>query len=122
VDGESRFDVTVHGWGRGVGNCPLVPLHTIAADPSQIPQGAIVRIDETVGMLLPDGTRHDGLWRAEDVGSAIQHDRVDIFVGRKKYAKYLTMAGIDHMEALTVTLVEHPTSDSCIFKRPKQAP
>lgn len=119
IDGVSRFRVTKHPWGRGVGDCALKPLRTIAVDPTQIPQGAVVKIAETVGMPMPDGKKHDGIWRVEDVGSAILHDRIDIFVGKKEYAKYLTKAGIEHMEALTITLLEQPLPDSCVYKTPK---
>jgi 3D (Asp-Asp-Asp) domain-containing protein len=119
VDGQSRFEFTKHPWGRGVGDCGLRPLRTIAADPAQIPQGAVVKIAETVGMPMPDGTKHDGIWRVEDVGSAILHDRIDLFVGKREYAKYLTAAKIDNMQPLTVTILEQPLPDSCVFKSPQ---
>jgi 3D (Asp-Asp-Asp) domain-containing protein len=120
VDGTSRFHVTRHLWGRGVGNCPLVPLRTIAADPTQIPQGAVVKIDETVGMRLPDGTIHNGVWRAEDVGSAILRDRIDLFVGKKQYAKALSEHGITHLQPLTIHLLELPAADACVYQVPER--
>ena len=119
VDGESRFGLTKSPWGRGTGNCPLSPFRSIAADPTQIPSGAVVKIEETVGMKLPDGTLSDGIWRAEDTGSAILHDRIDIFVGRKKDAHLLEEAGIPNMKALTISLLSHPLPDSCVFKNPE---
>ncbi len=119
VDGESRYHITRHAWGRGTGNCALNPFHTIAADPAQIPAGAVVKILETVGMKLPDGTIHDGVWRAEDTGSAILHDRIDLFIGKKGYSSYLRAHGIDHLQPLTITLVNQPLPDSCVFKYPQ---
>ncbi|MBS1961409.1 MAG: hypothetical protein JST04_04280 [Bdellovibrionales bacterium] len=116
---ESRYHFTKLAWGRGTGACALEPFRTIAADPTQIPSGAVVRIAETVGMKLPDGTRSDGLWRAEDTGSAILHDRIDLFIGRKSDASLLTAAGIANMQALSVSLVAHPLPDSCVFKNPQ---
>ncbi len=118
VDGKSRYHITTLAWGRGTGACALKPFRTIAADPSQIPSGAVVRIKETIGMKLPDGTKHDGIWRAEDTGSAILKDRIDIFIGKKSYNKLLDAAKITHMQALTVTLLKQPMSDSCVFKDP----
>lgn len=119
VDEKSRYHVTKLKWGRGTGSCALVPFKTIAADPTQIPAGAVVKIDETVGMKLPDGTRSDGIWRAEDTGSAILHDRIDLFIGKRGYARFLAEAGIPNMKALTVSLVAHPLPDSCVFKNPQ---
>lgn len=119
VDGEKRYHVTKFAWGRGTGNCALAPFRTIAADPSQIPSGALVKIDETVGMKLPDGTRSDGIWRAEDTGSAILHDRIDLFIGKKGYAHLLDEAKVGHLQALTITLVRQPYPDSCVFKNPE---
>jgi len=118
VEQKSRFHITKLVWGRGTGACALKPFRTIAADPAQIPAGAVVSIKETIGMLLPDGTKHNGIWRAEDTGSAILHDRVDLYIGKKSYKDYLVKGGITHMEALTVTLLENPLPDSCVYKDP----
>lgn len=119
VDGKSRFHITPLEWGRGTGSCALSPFRTIAADPAQIPPGAVVRIEETIGMLLPDGTRSDGVWLAEDTGSAILHDRIDLFIGRRSSANFLQKAGITHLQPLTITLLDHPLPDSCVFKIPE---
>ncbi len=116
---ESRWAITELAWGRGTGACALEPFRVIAADPTQIPSGATVKIAETVGMRLPDGTRSDGIWRAEDIGSAILHDRIDIFVGRRSYAHLLEDYGIPNMKALTISLVAQPLPDSCVFKNPE---
>lgn len=111
---EVRYRFTQSPYGDGVGTCPLIPFHTIAVDPNLIPMGSVVRIDETVGMALPDGSIHDGLWRAEDVGGAIQKDRVDLFVGDgEQGGQVLTAHGIRHLQALTVRLVAEPTPDNC---------
>jgi 3D (Asp-Asp-Asp) domain-containing protein len=116
---ESRWAVTKLAWGRGTGGCALEPFRTIAADPTQIPSGATVKITETVGMRLPDGSLSDGIWRAEDTGSAILHDRIDIFVGRRSDAHLLEDYGISNMKALTLSLVSQPLPDSCVFKNPE---
>jgi 3D (Asp-Asp-Asp) domain-containing protein len=113
-NGQIRYRFTQSSWGDGIGTCQLVPFHTVAVDPRRISVGSLVQIDETLGMLLPDGSRHDGLWRAEDVGSAIQGDRIDLFVGEGGNIKILEAAGITILKPLTVRLVNQPPSDSCV--------
>lgn len=111
---ERRYSVTRNPWGDGYRKCPLHPFHTVAVDREQVPLGSIVKIVETENMLLPDGTRHNGLWRAEDTGSAITWNRVDLFIGLEKYETQmltLTHQGIDHMDALTVKMVTLPGTD-----------
>jgi 3D (Asp-Asp-Asp) domain-containing protein len=118
-DGSSRFHFTVHPWGRGVGDCALVPFHTVAVDPARIPLGSTVEIAETRGMKFPDGTLHDGLWRAEDIGGAIVGDRIDLFIADKSHRKVLADAGITHLKALTVSLISPTPVDSCHDKTPR---
>jgi 3D (Asp-Asp-Asp) domain-containing protein len=113
VDGTIRYHVTTHPFGHGAGDCALIPFHTIAVDPRKIPLGSVVRIDETVGMELPDGTRHDGTWRAEDIGSAIQEDRIDLFVGEGDQGATLDHAHIGNLQPLTVRLLQGPPANSC---------
>lgn len=119
VDGEWRFNDTVHPFGRGAGNCDLVPFKSIAVDPREIPLGSVVYIDETQGMRMPDGTIHNGVWYAEDTGGAIQAHRIDLFVGHARDARLLTDAGIDNMEALKVRILRQPSGDSCVHHFPQ---
>ena len=61
--------------------CKAVPLRTLAVDPQIVPRGSVVFIKETVGLPLPGGGVHDGLWYASDVGGAIKGDRIDLYTG-----------------------------------------
>ena len=75
-----------HAGAKGVGSrdslgCSVVPMRTLAVDPRIIPRRSIVFIEETVGLLLPDGSRHDGLWYASDTGGAIKGSKVDLYTG-----------------------------------------
>jgi 3D (Asp-Asp-Asp) domain-containing protein len=115
-NGEHRYRMSRYPFGEGAGNCELIPFHTIAVDPKRIPLGSLVQIDETVGMVLPDGSIHDGLWRAEDVGSAIKKDRIDLFIGTRAQAYVLQQHGITHLEALTIRTVTPPDSSSCVHQ------
>jgi 3D (Asp-Asp-Asp) domain-containing protein len=69
-----------HPLGAGVQGRPLVPFRSIAVDPRFIPIGATIYIPELVGVLMPDGTRHDGCLRADDMGGAIKEHKIDFFV------------------------------------------
>ena len=120
---EHFYRVTPNPYGDGVGNCALVPFHTIAVDPDYIPLGSLVRIPETEGMQLPDGTLHDGLWRAEDIGSAIKKDRIDLYVGPGHAGgKTLERHGIKNLQALTVELVEEGSAEGCVHQDPPSEP
>jgi 3D (Asp-Asp-Asp) domain-containing protein len=75
-----------HAGARGVGSrdslgCQVTPMRTLAVDPSIIPRRSIVFIAETVGLILPDGSKHDGLWYASDIGGAIKGSKVDLYTG-----------------------------------------
>jgi 3D (Asp-Asp-Asp) domain-containing protein len=110
-----RYRVTSAPFGNGVGTCELIPFGSVAVDPKVIPLGSVIYIKETEGMALPDGTTHSGLWKAEDIGGAIKKDRVDLFVGDEILGKAALMrAGIKNLQPLTVTIVEHPSENSCV--------
>lgn len=83
VNGESRYVFTKKHWGFGIGTCELLPFRTIAVDPKVITPGTVIQIDETVGMQMEDGTTHDGLWIAEDVGALIKGNHLDLFIGTR---------------------------------------
>ncbi|OFZ21229.1 MAG: hypothetical protein A2X94_07150 [Bdellovibrionales bacterium GWB1_55_8] len=114
INGEIRYWVVSSEWGLGVGSCPLIPFKSIAVDPKKIALGSIVQIDETIGMVLPDGSIHDGIWRAEDVGGAIKQDRVDLFIGLRRNSEYLVQQGIRNMKPLTIRLIAPPSPGSCV--------
>ncbi len=69
-----------HPLGAGVQGRPLVPFKSIAVYPRFIPIGATVYVPELVGVMMPDGSRHDGCLRADDMGGAIKEHKIDFFV------------------------------------------
>jgi 3D (Asp-Asp-Asp) domain-containing protein len=103
---NSEYFVTDSPWGLGVENRKLEPFVSVAVDRSSIPIGSKLYIRETDGMVLPDGSKHNGIWRADDIGSAIKGDRVDLFVGNKVGGNTLTKNGISNMQNLTVKIIE----------------
>lgn len=66
-------------YGYGAGGRSLVPFRSVAVDPKVIRLDSEVFIPAAVGVKLPDGSIHDGRFRAVDVGGAIQGQRIDIF-------------------------------------------
>jgi 3D (Asp-Asp-Asp) domain-containing protein len=61
----------------------LAELKSVAVDPSLIPVGSTLYIPEAEGTRLSAGAYHDGVFRADDIGSAIKGDRLDVYLGLK---------------------------------------
>jgi 3D (Asp-Asp-Asp) domain-containing protein len=75
-----------HAGGRGIRaldslGCKVVAMRTAAVDGVHVPRRTLLFIKETVGMPMPDGSKHDGYWYASDVGGAIHSGRIDLFTG-----------------------------------------
>lgn len=67
-------------YGIGVQGYSLVPYRSLAVDRRYIPIGRTVEMVELAGLLLPDGTLHDGCFVAVDGGGAIVGHHIDLFV------------------------------------------
>lgn len=105
---------TLYHSGHGVGvrdsmGCRAVPMRTLAVDPRVVPKGSVVFIKETVGLPMPDGEVHDGLWYASDVGGAIKGERIDLYTGLGQTSMKTLMPL--NLKSLTVTKVR--TFDGC---------
>lgn len=85
----ATLDLDQHPLGRGVQGRRLEPFRSVAVDPRYIPIGSPLYVPEIVGLLLPDGTRHDGCVRADDMGGAIKQHKLDFFVESYFNFKYL---------------------------------
>jgi 3D (Asp-Asp-Asp) domain-containing protein len=75
-----------HGSQRGMRaldslGCKVVPMRTVAVDGHALPRHTRLFIKETVGLPMPDGSKHDGYWYASDTGPAIHAGRIDLFTG-----------------------------------------
>jgi 3D (Asp-Asp-Asp) domain-containing protein len=75
-----QLDIRNHPFGRGAGIRPLVPFKSVAVDPRLIRIGEPVYVPEFDGLLLPDGSIHDGCVRADDTGGGIKKRKMDFFV------------------------------------------
>lgn len=68
-------------WGRGAMGKAITPFRTIAVDDKVIALGTPVFIPAFVSQPMPDGSVHDGCFRAEDRGLKVVGHRVDVFTG-----------------------------------------
>jgi len=75
-----QLDVNDYPFGRGAFHRPLIPFKSVAVDPALVPIGEPLYIPEFDGMILPDGSIHDGCVRADDTGGHIKKRHVDFFV------------------------------------------
>ena len=80
-------------------------MRTAAVDGVHAPRRTVLFIKETVGLPMPDGSRHDGYWYASDVGGAIHAGRIDLFTGQG--------AALD--DAADGAEPRHPDGDVCKF-------
>lgn len=108
---------TLYHTGHGIGSrdsmgCKVIPMRTAAVDGVKVPRGSILYIKETVGLPMPDGTKHDGYWFASDKGSAIRAGRIDLFTG----VGAKSMSTLLHLNLMTLTVSKVGTFMGC----PKQ--
>ena len=103
-----------HQGGGGAGprdslGCPPVALRTAATDRSVAPRRSVIFIPETVGLEMPNGERHDGLWYVSDTGPAIRGHRIDLFTGMGRRS----MDPIMHLNVRNVRVVRMGTFEGC---------
>lgn len=83
--------------------CKVAAMRTVAVDPKVIPRRTVIFIKETVGLPMPDGSKHDGYWYASDIGGAIKGLKLDLFSGVGA-ASMKALRGID-LTSLSVSTV-----------------
>ena len=83
--------------------CKVAAMRTVAVDPKVIPRRTVLFIKETVGLTMPDGTKHDGYWYASDIGGAIKGLKLDLFSGFGA-SSMRAMGGLD-LSSLSVSKV-----------------
>jgi 3D (Asp-Asp-Asp) domain-containing protein len=75
-----QLDIKEFPFGRGAGQRPLIPFKSVAVDSDVIRIGEPLYIPEFDGLVLPDGSIHDGCVRADDTGGGIKKRKMDFFV------------------------------------------
>ena len=104
------LDRETHPFGRGAKRRAIVPFKSVAVDPRFIPFGEPLFIPEFEGLLLPDGTVHDGCVRADDSGGNIKEQQIDFFVLTEDYYRELLLDGLWGKDRITPT-IEDPRCD-----------
>jgi 3D (Asp-Asp-Asp) domain-containing protein len=93
-------------YGYGVRRIPLVPFRSVAVDPKVVPIGSKVFIPQAQGAVLPDGSIHDGMFVAKDVGDAIKNQRIDVFTALGDQSAVFRRVGLENMRPTAVFVVE----------------
>lgn len=104
--GRSRFKIIDAPYGIGSRNNPLQPYRSLAVDPKKIPIGTKIYIPEAKGMRLPDGTIHDGIFYAHDVGSGIDGNHIDVFTGVGDNREVFERMGIKNFKFIRIYKIE----------------
>jgi hypothetical protein len=100
-------------FGRGAGRRPLIPFKSVAVDPRLVAIGEPLYIPEFDGLVMPDGSVHDGCVRADDTGGNIKRRKMDFFV--VTYANFRQL--LDTLEGV-IWITPHIEHPRCEYLRP----
>jgi 3D (Asp-Asp-Asp) domain-containing protein len=107
-----QLDVREHPFGRGAGWRPLVPFKSVAVDPRIVRIGEPIYIPEFDGLILPDGSIHDGCVRADDTGGGIKKRKMDFFVVTYGNFRFI----LEELENVT-WITPHVSTPRCEYMR-----
>ncbi len=107
-----QLDISEHPFGRGAGPRPLIPFKSVAIDPRLVAIGEPLYIPEFDGLVLPDGSIHDGCVRADDTGGGIKKRKMDFFVVTYGNFRFL----LDQLQNVT-WITPHLESPRCEYLR-----
>jgi 3D (Asp-Asp-Asp) domain-containing protein len=75
------LDAARFPWGRGALGRPITPFRTVAVDSKVIALGTVLFIPAFSSVPMPNGSLHDGCFRAEDRGLKVVGNRIDVYTG-----------------------------------------
>ncbi len=85
INGQNRyFEINREEckYGYGARTVCLDPFHSVAADLSVYKLGEVIYVPSVIGLILPDGSLHDGYFIIRDKGSGINgRGRFDFYSG-----------------------------------------
>jgi 3D (Asp-Asp-Asp) domain-containing protein len=108
----TQLPVDEYPFGRGAHQRPITPFKSVAVDPRLIPIGEPLYIPEFDGLLLPDGSIHDGCVRADDTGGGIKLRKMDFFVVTYGNFRFL----LDELQGVT-WITPHIEAPRCEYLR-----
>ena len=112
-DYKSDYQLTAYAPSAGGINCDgeckfgsmgteVMPMRTIAVDPSIIPYGSIVMIKFDNGKTKRDDLKkYNGIYLAEDTGGAIKNKRIDVLIEPEDLAR-----AFGRVDNVSVAIVE----------------
>ena len=106
------LDEDEYPFGRGAGRRALVPFKSVAVDPRLVPIGEPLYIPEFDGLVMPDGSVHDGCVRADDTGGNIKKRKMDFFVAT--YGNFRTL--LDALDGV-IWITPHIENPRCEYLR-----
>jgi 3D (Asp-Asp-Asp) domain-containing protein len=89
----------------GCGGHRLTELRSIAVDPRLIPIGSRVYIPQAENVVV-DGRALNGVFYANDIGSAVKGKHIDVFVGRRQNMAAFSSAGMRSSGNVDVYILE----------------
>jgi 3D (Asp-Asp-Asp) domain-containing protein len=99
--GRVMVDTVFHG----INGYTLTELKSIAVDPRVIPIGARVYIPQAERVVV-NGSPLSGIFRAEDIGSAVKGKHIDVFVGSRENARAFGASGMRSLGSVDVYILE----------------
>jgi 3D (Asp-Asp-Asp) domain-containing protein len=107
-----QLNIAEHPFGRGAGIRPLIPFKSVAVDPRLVQIGEPIYVPEFDGLVLPDGSIHDGCVRADDTGGGIKKRKMDFFVVTYGNFRFL----LDQLQNVT-WITPHIEAPRCEYLR-----
>lgn len=89
----------------GYGGYRLNDLKSVAVDPRVIPVGAKLYIPQAEN-IVADGVTLNGIFYANDIGSAVKGKHIDIFVGKRQNMAAFVSAGMSSSSSVDVYILE----------------
>ncbi len=89
----------------GYGGYKLSAGKSVAVDPRVIPIGSRLYIPQAEEVVLA-GRRHNGIFYAHDIGSAVQGKHIDVFVGPRANVEPFSSAGMRSLGSVDVYILE----------------
>lgn len=93
-------------FGYGYEDALLREFRSVAVDPTVIPLGSKVYIPAARGVKLPDGSTHDGVFDAVDIGDLIQNKKIDIFTSFGDQSSVFERSGLETGKNVEIFLVK----------------
>lgn len=106
INNIPRYFEIKNSVGVGKTGRPLKVFRSVAVNPNLISLGTYLEIPKTRGMLLPDGTKHNGFWIADDIGENLEDYEIDLFLGTQGNRVFLKAEGVGNQEKLRVNIFQ----------------